>query len=206
MSHPELRARRGDAYNLWMLQLLFILGLVLLPLTGRAQDSPVVEPVFHGLLEILPAGGTLDPETGSSTVKVRRWRFIATQDSNGLFPTTEAVVIALGDNTFTIPAGMVKASRNGRVFKFRAAPDADPRFPARFRLKQRTDGTWAVRFTLRGVNLASLVVTYPICLPMAVLVGDDDGFSGVELTRKSFGSRRLLIEKECDIGEDWPWL
>jgi len=183
-----------------------VLGLVLLvPVTCRAQ-APAVEPVFHGELEILPAGGSFDPETGESTIKVPRWRFIPYFDSDGLLPTSEPIVIALGDNTFTIPAGMVKVSRSGRVFAFRAARDADPRFPKRFRLKLRKDETWSVRFTLRGVKLSDLVVTYPVCLPMAVLVGDDDGFSGVELTRKSFSSRRVLIEKDCPIGDDWPWL
>ena len=179
-----------------------VLGLLLLTSVPCRAQVTAVEPIFHGLLEILPAGGSFDRETGDATLKVRRWRFIADRNSNGLSPLTEPIEIILGDNVFTIPVGLM-TSRNDRVFSFRAPRDADPRLPKRFRMKRRDDGTWAIRFVLRGVKLPKLVTSFPDCFPMGVFVGDDDGFSGVYLTRKSFASPRVQVKRECE--SNWPW-
>jgi hypothetical protein len=64
-----------------------------------------------------------------------------------------------------------------------------------------------VAFTLVGIDLSTLVLSYPFCSPMAILVGDDDGFSGVQFDRPGgFNGSRVKIDGTCNPGSGWPWL
>jgi hypothetical protein len=170
---------------------------------ARAQVSQGATPIYHGLLFMRPSHGSIDPETGSAEVKARRWRLVLTPDSDGIYPDLEPVVVAIGENTFMLPAGTLHASRRGRVFSYRALRTDTQAFRS-FRIRRRRDGSYAVRFVVRGVDLSKLVLQDPLCLPTAVIVGDDDGFSGVTYSRPGFESRRLLIPSKCAV-DSWPW-
>ena len=51
------------------------------------------------------------------------------------------------------------------------------------------------------------MLSLPVCNPMAVIVGDDDGFSGVEFDRPGgFSSSRVKIDGTCTPAGGWPWL
>jgi len=176
--------------------------------TASAQVTVGATPVHHGVLDVRPARGTFDPEGGTATLKVGRWKLIITPDSNGIYPDQETVVIAIGEQSFSLPPGSLRASRNGKVFSYRAPKgDASPvPQPIRsLRIKRARDGSYAVRFSLVGIDLSQLILQDPVCMPTAVLVGDDDGFTGVSYSRPTFESRRLKVPSDCDVGNDWPW-
>ena len=65
-------------------------------------------------------------------------------------------------------------------------------------------------FTLTGLALTRLLVENPVCVPTAVIVGDDDAASGIDLCSRScstpnFNARRIVVPaKPCNAG--WPWL
>jgi len=173
-----------------------------------AQVANNATPVYHGVLQIVPATGSIDRHTGNATLKVRRWRFLPTPESNGIFPDQEPIVVALGDDSFYLPAGTLKASRGGKVFRYRASRSTGPRAVESFRIQRRAHGAYyIIDFTLAGVELSQLRLNYPVCLPTAVIVGDDDGFGGASVTRPlGFGSPRVAIPRECDVGNQWPWI
>jgi hypothetical protein len=183
-------------------------GLLLLACTASAQVASSPDAIYHGILEVRRARGTLDRRTGNALLQVRDWRFILTPGTNGLFPDQEPILITMeGDPGFLLPAGMLRKSRKGNTFTYRAPRSSDPRSIRLFRLKVLADGSWLVRFKLRGLTLSGLIVQDPICLPLAVIIGDDDGFSGVEFTSPSFRSRRVRVASECvPPGNEWPWL
>ncbi len=96
-------------------------GVALAALVLAAQAHPQT-PVHHGVLGVRPAAGRIDRTTGESSLDVRRWRFTPAPDSDGLDPAHEAVLVAIGDaDRFVVPAGALRASRNGRVFTYRRA-------------------------------------------------------------------------------------
>jgi hypothetical protein len=75
------------------------------------------------------------------------------------------------------------------------------------RVDQRKDGTYLIRFKIRGLSLTRLQVEMPICAPFAVIIGDDDGFIGATFTRPSFNSPLLRLPSSCEIStDDWPWI
>ena len=136
---------------------------------------------------------------------MRRWVFFLTPVSDGIHPDREPTLIALGEDNFLIPAGALRPSRGGTVFAYRGPRAPDGRRVRSFRLSRKPhDGFYTVSFKLEGANLTRLQFEDPLCLPLAVIVGDDDGFLGVELTSPSFRSRRVVIPKICLGG--WPWL
>ena len=136
---------------------------------------------------------------------MRRWVFFLTPVSDGIHPDREPTLIALGEDNFLIPAGALRPSRGGTVFAYRGPRASDGRRVRSFRLSRKPhDGFYTVSFKLEGANLTRLQFEDPLCLPLAVIVGDDDGFPGVELTSPSFRSRRVRIPKICLGG--WPWL
>ena len=173
--------------------------------TARAQISTGATPVHHGELDIRPAVGTINGATGIGTLRVRRWRLVLAETSNGIFPGQEPVVVALGEESFVLAAGSLRPSRKGKVFRYRAPADAGPRGFRSFWIARRANGSYLVSFTLIGVDLSALVLQTPVCQPMAVIVGDDDGFRGAFLTRPDF-RRRVAIPHGCDVSNDWPWI
>ena len=97
----------------------------------------------------------------------------------------------------------------------RAPATAGPRGFRLFRIKQLSDAScapgirrpcYSVSFTLTGLDLSPLVLQNPLCLPMAVIVGDDDGFRGIFLTRRGhFMSPHVAIPRPC-TPPTWPWI
>lgn len=161
--------------------------------------------VYHGFLTIRRAGGTINPDTGISTVNVKRWSFLLTPNSNGLVPDEEPVIVAIGDGErLVLPAGSLTASKSGRKFTYK--DKTITRGIRSFRIWRGKDPSlWQVRFQVVGVDLSALTINYPDCLPMAVIVGDDDGFSGVEFDRVGgFTGKGVKIVGFCPV-EDWPW-
>src|SRR5205823_3749338 len=83
-----------------------IAGLVLLLTAGLGRSSsaqiqpPIAKPVFHGILQLVPATGRMDRKTGTGTLVINRWTFIPNPDSNGVHPEQEPVLVALGDDAF----------------------------------------------------------------------------------------------------------
>src|SRR5262249_35147621 len=158
----------------------------------------------HGFLDLAPAGhGVIDRKTGNATLSVHGWRYLVAHDTNGLRPESERVIVAIGsgDNEFYLPPGSLRADRKGRVFRYHArrkgppagpgsGPPADPRFRF-FRMAKRRDGTYRVSFRVVGIELMSLNFNDPICLPLAVIIGDDDGFATADATSPTFESRHL---------------
>jgi hypothetical protein len=160
-------------------------------------------PVYHGILQVARAGGSIDRDgNGSATVRVPRWTFLPNPDTNGIFPSQEVINVAIGEEALVLDVGQLQPSRSGKAFSFRSSTNRI-RF---FRLWQLKSGAWAVRFNLAGIDLSRLLRVDSVCMPVAVLVGDDDGFTGATFKSPSFSSRRLIIPKDCDVGGDWPWL
>jgi hypothetical protein len=165
-----------------------LLSSLLATLPAAAQS-----PVHHGELTIRPARGRIDRDTGESTLTVKRWFFLPTVDSNGLAPADEPVLIALGESDrFTVEARALKAARNGRTFTYRNPKTQ--RGVRSLRLQRSKSGVWRVQFQVVGAELSRLTLEYPFCQPLAVIIGDDDGFSGVEIDRPDgFTGSRLKV-------------
>jgi len=186
---------------------LLLAGIVLL---ATAVTAPAQIPVYHGVLDVEPAGGTFNTTTGMAVVKVRRWRLHLAAGSNGIFPDREPILLEIRDpltdraTTLNLAAGMMKASANGKAFTYRAPHGTPPPAVRVFQLKLRKDGWYSVILTLTGVDLSPLLVQAPVCFSTTIIVGDDDGFSGVWYTRANFKTRRLRIPADCSA--PWPRL
>ena len=199
--------------------LLVVVGALCLSGRAAAQISSTATPVYHGDLKVSSTPGTIDPLTGSAILRVRNWRFApVVPGSNGLFPAQEPIVVALAANNFLLPAGVVKEKRPGKLFVYKAQlKPGQPGFrsfrmvahpsAARCTPIPQSDCTYSVSFTLVGLELSGLLMKSPDCQPMAVIVGDDDAFSGVNLERRIFSnSRRFKVASSCNVGNDWPWI
>ncbi len=171
---------------------------------ARAQVSTAT-PIHHGRLLIRGAAGRIDDSTGIGTLRVRRWLLTLAAGSNGIFPGQEPVVVALGEESYLLPAGSLVPSRNGKVFHYRAPADAGPRAIRSFRIAQRAGGSYRVSFSLIGLDLSRLVLETPVCMPLAVIVGDDDGFTGADLMTRPAFSRHLTVPRACPENT-WPWI
>jgi hypothetical protein len=177
---------------------------------GGAGGIEAAAPIYHGVLSVRPARGGFDKNGGDASLRVRNWNLRLTTDSNGIYPDREPVQIDVGDTEqFFVPAGEVRVSKNGKRFTYRnAATSRGVRALNIRRLKNDPDGTvrYRIAFSLVGVNLSSLVVSFPICTPLAVIVGDDDGFSGVEFDRPGgFSGSKVRVTGACNSASDWPW-
>jgi len=195
--------------------------VLLLGVPAAAQDTPPPggAPSFHGVLEVLPAHGTIDRATGDGALHLRRWRLLLQPaqngvGSNGIFPDRERVVIAVGaggENTFYLAPGSLTARRRGKVFAYRA-PRGTLRGIKTIRIVAvSTDlavgAIYRVDANMVGVILSDLLfTTRPACMPFAVIVGDDDGFSGIQLAERNLDGRRISVANSCSPGNDWPWL
>jgi hypothetical protein len=180
--------------------------VVLVGVEARAQ-----EPLYHGTLTIRPARGTLDKANGIGTLRVNNWDLAVPLNSNGIFPDREPIIVALGETErLVIPAGEVRASRNGKVFTFR-----NPKVPRGIRFfqmrKLKSNPTveqarYRVRFSLVGIDLSGLLIEFPLCKSTAVIIGDDDGFDGIDLDRPGgFSRSKVRVLGQCQA-QEWPWV
>jgi hypothetical protein len=178
--------------------------VTLLPLVVAALGEAQVNPTFHGLLRVEPSVGTLDRTTGTAVVKARRWTLVPNdQESNGIRPEAEDVLVAIGEERFSLAAGSLHP-RGGRRFVFRQRIAKGERGIKRLTLTRRANGYYRVEFTAIGVDLSRLFFEDPTCLPVAVVVGDDDGFIGVNAGSVRPFSRRIGLTGECQP-QAWPW-
>jgi hypothetical protein len=180
-------------------------AVLLVGVEARAQA-----PLYHGTLTIRPARGGLDKENGIGSLRVNNWDLLISLDSNGVYPDREPIIVALGETErLVIPAGQVRASRNGKVFTFR-----NPKVPRGIRMFQMrklkdsagAQARYRVRFSVVGIDLSGLLIEFPLCKSLAVIIGDDDGFEGVDLDRPGgFSRSKVRILGACQA-QEWPWV
>ncbi len=199
----SMKARRPEPVRGRLAFSILAAVALLLPVAVASAGEP---PVFHGVLGIRPAPGNIDNETGIGALAVKRWTFTETPDSNGLNPDQEPVIVAFGDvERLVLPAGALEANKRRTRFRYR---DKDvKRGIKKLELFRRPNGTWRVSFTLVGIDLSPLTFRFPSCEALAVIVGDDDGFSGVEFDRPDgFEGKRVKVRGACADVAEWPWV
>jgi hypothetical protein len=168
---------------------------------ARAQVSSVPFPVYIGTLGIPRTSGAIDRGTGEAVVTVKRDDWVLGVGSNGIYPAQEPLEIFVGDVTFDLPAGMLRPSRNGKVYSYRARGPVQRRTVRAFRIAARKDGSYRLRFTVAGADLYRLNIVDPVCQAVAVTIGDDHAFIGADFTSPSFTSRRLgVLPVACNLG------
>ena len=183
-----------------------VLALLLAIWAGTAAAQVTTpEALYHGVLTVNPARGTLDLVTGNALLKAGHWRADLNPETNGMFPDREPILFAIGEEIFRLPDDMMRSSRKGKMFSYRAKP-APERGIGSLRLQRRRNGSWSITFDLRGVELSALFVDNPVCKPLALIVGDDDFFNGVLLSRAPPASTHLRIPSDCDATGGWPWI
>ena len=183
-----------------MLRLLIALALgVVMAIPAEAL---IVDP---GVLHVLRAGrGSINLDSGQATFRVAGWEIEFPKDNNGVDPGTEPVTIAIGDaERFLIPPGSMKVLHKGKKYLYKSKTDRGVQL---LKLAWTPAKTLKMTLKIAGVDLSQLVIADPpICLSMAVIIGDDDGFSGVSFDRpKPFPSKLLTIPGFC-TPQDWPW-
>ncbi len=180
--------------------------LVLLLLGGPARATA---PTWHGTLVLRPAAGAFNRRTGEATLRASAWHLKLADGSPGIDPATQQVMVSIGSNNLRVPLGDVRVRRHGTVFVYRRPPTPTPGVVF-LRMRRVTPVRWEVAFRLRGLDLSALVLESEACVPMAIIVGDNDGFSGVRLVRpggaRAFRSRTVALTNDCAISNDWPWL
>lgn len=192
------------------MRLLLVLLVAVAGLALAGSPAFAQEPLYHGVLSVRSATGGIDKEDGIGSLRVKNWEFRLSPDSNGIAPDREPIIIAIGESErLVIPAGHVGASRNGKRFVYRnpGIPRGVRSFSMR-RLKDDGAGLarYRVRFSLVGIDFSSLTIQFPDCKSLAVIVGDDDGFTGVDLDRPGgFRGSRVRVLGAC-TAEEWPWL
>jgi hypothetical protein len=176
--------------------------------TWGADISPTAIPVFHGTLQLARGRGSFDGRSGAARFTVRHWRMVLADGSNGVFPSQEPIVIAVGAYQFRLEPGALKVDRAGRHFRHRAAKGAARRGILRLDMKRKSSTEYDLSFTLADVQIFQLTEQTPVCMPMAVIIGDDDGFSGVDFDRPGFpqrATRRLSVLRDPCAADTWPW-
>jgi len=179
------------------------LGLALacaLATSGGAQE------LTHGKLRVAKAAkGQIDLTSGRANFKIRGWEVLLAAESNGVDPLNEPLTIGIAEERILIPAGELRPSRNGKRFRYKVA--GVDRGVQQLTLVLTAAGPIRITMKLVGIDLSSLVIgDPPVCLPFAVIIGDDDGFSGVSFDRpKPFPSKLLTIPGFCVDNTEWPW-
>jgi hypothetical protein len=185
-----------------MMLVLTMVCAVVAPSLARGQTTSLA----HGQLSVARAArGTINLDSGVAAFKVKNWGFVLASDSDGVNPANEPFTIAIGDTErILLPAGELRASKNRKRFTYNSKDD---RGFQQVKLVRAPDGTIRVTFKLVGVNLSGLLIgDPPLCLPFAVIIGNDDGFSGVSFDRpKPYPSRLLTIPGSCKDTQEWPW-
>ena len=172
-----------------------------------AEVASAAIPRFHGRLRLARGAGRLDRQSGAARFTVRHWRMVLADGSNGIFPGEEPVVIAFGTDQFRLEPGALSAGRRGR-FRFRAPKVPDARGILALDLRRLAATVYDVSFTVADVQLFPLTENAPVCMPAAVIVGDDDGFSGVDFDRPGFPERltsRVVVRRRPCDATAWPW-
>jgi hypothetical protein len=202
------------------------IGALGMGLPGIAVAPSDADPIYHGTLGIRPIGGTLGirpaggtivrrDRDGTGTLKVPHWRLVLTPDSNGVFPDQEVVSVGIETETLSLAPGALRPSAHGKVFSYRAPRPFLGRGIRSFRLWRTRDRAYAVRFTVGGFDLSTLLDHDPICRSLAVIIGDDDGFAVVLFTSPSFDSTHFAVWPDfpvlpagtfCTGKSSWPWL
>ena len=172
--------------------------LLLVSALGTARPAAAVDVDFEATLAVRPARGTLDVATGAGALVVKRWRLTPAPASDGIDPTTEAIVLSLAGDEVALPVGAVRMTAPGRGYAFR--DDTVARGLTRVKLKRRSDGVWLVSFRAAGLDLTPLVHQYPQCLALGFAIGNDQGASGVDLDRpRGADSARLQLRGFCKL-------
>src|SRR5262249_12397333 len=144
------------------------------------------------------------------SLRVRNWVLNLAMGSNGIFPDKEPIIIAVGDTEkLVIPAGQVKASKNGKRFAYHnPSTTRGVQMLQIRRLKDDGDGTPRYRLTSSAnIDPPFILPESPLCTPMAVTIGADDGSWGVELDRPGgFSSTRVRVDGACSNVAAWPWV
>jgi hypothetical protein len=165
------------------------------------------QTLAHGQLSVARAArGTIDLNSGNATFKIKNWGLVLADDSNGVKPAEEPFTIAIGEaERILLPAGQLKASKNGKRFRYR--DKSVSRGFQELTLVMTAGGPIKVSFKLVGIDMSGLLIgDPPLCLPFAIILGDDDGFSGVSFDRpKPYPSRLLTIPGSCTNETTWPW-
>ncbi len=178
--------------------------LVALVLAAAAAAHAQTQ-IDAGQLRINRAGrGTINLDSGQASFKVVDWEIIPPSDTKGMDPVNQPVTIAIGDGErFLIPTGTIKARAKGKRFVYKAKTERGVQL---LKLAWTPAKTLKMTLKIAGVDLSPVVIgDPPVCLPMAVVIGDEDGFSGVSFDRpKPFPSRLLTIPGFC-TPQDWPW-
>lgn len=173
------------------------------PVTG------VVKPIHHRALEVKPARGRIDPGSGVATITLNGWGLGPLPTSNGVFPDLEHIRIWIGEfNDFNIPEGALIPRRGGRYFTYKMPPEQQVGIQ-KLRIKPMGDGTFRFWVTLKHTSLAELVIANPQCINFTFVIGDDDGFDGVNFLRRGrqwFDSRRVFVDTRCEPIGSWPGL
>jgi hypothetical protein len=170
------------------------------PSLARAQV------LTHGQLSVARAArGTIDLDSGNATFKVKNWGLVLANESDGVKPADEPFTIGIAEERFLLPAGQLKASKNGKRFRYR--DKSVDRGIQDLKIVMTAGGPIRVSFKVVGADLSGLIIgDPPLCLPFAIIIGNDDGFSGVSFDRpKPYPSRLLTIPGSCKDTTEWPW-
>jgi hypothetical protein len=172
------------------------LPIVLLALAA-AQPASALDAQFISNLAVRPASGKLDITSGLMGLEIHRWRWVPAAGSDGIDPASEAITLMVGTDTILLPAGAVAESRPGRYsHRDRSAT----RGFTRLRMKRGADGAWIVSLRVAGMDETPLVNQVTVCVPFAMVIGNDAGVSGVDLDRpRGVDSPRVKLRGFCQI-------
>jgi hypothetical protein len=182
-------------------------GIVVALALVCALESPSAwaQALTHGKLRVVRAAkGQINLTSGQAAFKIRNWEVLLADTSNGVNPANEPITIGIAEERFLIPAGELQGSRNGKRFRYKTATD---RGIQQLKLILTPQGPIRITMKIVGVDLSSLIIgDPPLCLPFAIIIGDDDGFSGVSFDRpRPYPSQLLTIPGFCTNNTEWPW-
>jgi hypothetical protein len=187
------------------LALVSVLVLAVASVAGAISDTAI--PVHHGSLRVKRARGRFDRTSGLGTITVRGWVLRLGSGSDGIVPDQEPLVVAIGDDSFRLEANALR-KKGKRSYRYRAHGRVT-RGIQKLKMRRQSDDTWIIDFTVRSVPLYRLTNEAPVCLATAIIVGDDDGFAGVQFDNPGFPVRptkRLVVDPIDCTADGWPWV